>query len=253
MERVTFLVEDTGTRISCLLNPDSIVMRRASGIARRKSASGPLTGYSLNEDPILCTGGGWTELTLDLLFDVSLAGTSLGTNADDVRNLTAPLWELSENSSETENVKRPPVIRFVWGKNWNIPGIVASVAERLECFAPSGQPRRSWLRMKVIRIDEPARDEDQTAPLELPMSLDLDSSLGTSDQIPIHEYLGGADPMSEKNTLQGERIDSIAARHYGNPSYWRLIADFNGLNNPLDILTGAHLRLPPLSVLRGAE
>ncbi len=250
MERVAFLLEDTGVRISCMLNPDSIVMRRVAGIARRRSASGPLTGYSLNEDPILCTGGGWTELTLDLLFDVSLAGTSFGT--EDVRTLTAPLWELSENSSDAENLKRPPVIRFVWGKNWNIPGVVASVAERLEFFTPSGQPRRSWLRMKMIRIDEPAKDEDETAPLELPMTLDLDSSLGLSDEIRIHEYLGGVDAESEKNNLQGERIDLIAARRYGNPSYWRLIADFNGLSNPLDILTGAHLQLPPLSVLRGA-
>ncbi len=38
MERVAFLIEETGERIGCLLNPDSLVIRRSAGVQPRRSA-----------------------------------------------------------------------------------------------------------------------------------------------------------------------------------------------------------------------
>src|SRR5688572_23948780 len=113
-----------------MLNPESLVMRRIAGVRPRRSAGGVVTGVGLADDPLLFTGGGTTELQLDLLFDVTLAGSTIPT--EDVRQLTAPLWNLAENSTQGDPTARPPRVRFVWGKNWNIPGIVSSVAERLE-------------------------------------------------------------------------------------------------------------------------
>src|SRR6185436_21110791 len=73
MERAAFLIEDSGARIPCLLNPASVVMRRVAGIRPRFSIGGPLTGAGLGDSPLHFTGGGTTEITMDLLFDVSLA------------------------------------------------------------------------------------------------------------------------------------------------------------------------------------
>src|SRR5438132_13528251 len=95
MERVAFLIEETGVRLGCLLNPEGLVTRRIAGVRRRRSLSGHLTGTQLADDPLLYTGGGRMELELDLLFDVSLAGSSI--TSDDVRDLTRPLWDLGEN------------------------------------------------------------------------------------------------------------------------------------------------------------
>jgi nucleoid-associated protein YgaU len=47
--------------------------------------------------------------------------------------------------------------------------------------------------------------------------------------------------------VQGERLDEIAARYYGDPSLWRLIADFNGVADPGHLAPGSILRIPPLS------
>jgi hypothetical protein len=55
MERVAFLIEDTGQRIGCLLNPESLVVRRTAGVQPRRSAGGALTGTSLPDDPLLFT------------------------------------------------------------------------------------------------------------------------------------------------------------------------------------------------------
>src|SRR5258705_7174336 len=77
MERVTFLVERTGDRIPCLLNPESLEVRRSAGIVRRRGAGGAILGNPRTDDPLVATGGGVTEYELKLLFDVDvLAGQS---------------------------------------------------------------------------------------------------------------------------------------------------------------------------------
>ena len=40
-----------------------------------------------------------------------------------------------------------PVVRLIWGKRWNLPGVVVAAAERLERFTVDGSPQRSWLRL----------------------------------------------------------------------------------------------------------
>jgi len=250
MERVAFLIEETGERIGCLLNPDTLVIRRAAGVQTRRSGGGQLTGAGLSDDPLLYTGGGKTELEIDLLFDVSLAGSTVTT--EDVRDLTRPLLGLAENTSGREGYKRPPLVRFVWGKSWNIPGVVAAVAERYEQFTAEGAPQRSWLRMRLLRVSEPATNAGVVAPLndsttsqpvltELPEGLEI-----PEEQISVHEILGG----DADDQAAGERLDEIAAQQYGDPAYWRLLAAFNDLDDPMRIPAGTALRIPPTSVVR---
>lgn len=153
MERVTFLIEQTGDQLACLLNPESLVIRRQAGVRARESSSGQLTQSGLSDRPLLFTGGGTTEVELELLFDVSLTGSSIPSR--NVRELTGPLWELAENREDTV-YGRPPLVRFIWGKTFNVPAIVAGVAERLERFTGDGIPTRSWMKMRIVRVDEAA-------------------------------------------------------------------------------------------------
>src|SRR5690349_5396755 len=143
MERVAFLIESTGERIGCLLNPETVVVRRWAGVRPRRSLAGALRADPPADDPVLFAGGGITELELELLFDVELAGSSA--EVPDVRDLTLPLWRLAEHGEFTAGELRPDVVRFVWGKAWNVPAVVAAVAERFEAFGPDGAPRRSWM------------------------------------------------------------------------------------------------------------
>jgi hypothetical protein len=191
MERVAFLIEASNERLGCLLNPESLSLRREAGINSRASATGRLSGAGLSDDPLIYTGGGVTELDLDLLFDVSLAGSSIV--SEDVRDLTRPLWNLAENSAPgSRDYGRPPVVRFIWGKAWNIPGVVVAVAERLEQFSQSGQPRRSWLRLRLRRVAEPenapaARTINFQPPERVP-----GTGAPTESAIAVHEFHGGS-------------------------------------------------------------
>jgi hypothetical protein len=130
-----------------------VVLRRRAGLRARQPAGAPAPDLPRGDDPLLFTGGGTTELLLDLLFDVSLADPAAA--VEDVRALTGPLWRLAEAADLVDGYGRPPLVRFVWGKAWNFPGVVAAVAERLEHFGEQGAPRRSWLRMRLLRM-EPA-------------------------------------------------------------------------------------------------
>ena len=241
MERAAFLVEKTGTRISCLLNPASVVVRRLAGVRQRESSTGSLTGAGLKDDPVLYTGGGMTELLLDLLFDVSLAGTNV--SAEDVRDLTRPLTELAEGDKGPDGYGEVPLVRFIWGKFWNVLGVVTAAAERLEYFTLSGAPQRSWLRMRFLRVNDSAAQTDSKAEHDLPFT-DLPEQIELpADQLQLHQVKGAGDDETEGSSP--ERLDDIATAHYGNPAFWRLIAAFNGIDDPWNISPGSLLMIPP--------
>ncbi len=81
MERVAFLIEKTNQRISCLLNPedreDSFTIERSSGVARE--AQNSLSRTRLTDNPVVFRSRGDTRLSLKLLFDVTLNGSSVST------------------------------------------------------------------------------------------------------------------------------------------------------------------------------
>src|ERR1041385_5473064 len=103
MERVTFVVERTGERIPCLLNPEFLEVRRVAGLVRRRAASGAIIGNPRTDDPLVATGGGTTEYELKLLFDVDLFATSAVTGA--VAPVAAPA---AVTASPVDGTAPPP-------------------------------------------------------------------------------------------------------------------------------------------------
>jgi hypothetical protein len=245
MERVALVIESTGERLSALLNPDHVEVRRVAGVRRRRSVAGPLTRTGLADDPLLYTGGGVTQLELQLLFDVTLAGSTIETR--NVRDLTAAFWNLAENEGGPDRYGRPPLVLFVWGKSWNFPGIVSAVAERFEHFDTSGVPRRSWMSLRLTRVADAdpsgVAAEAPPPPGELPYSLppaSLADSVG-------HEVMGVG--QAEGVSTCGERLDEIAFRYYGDPAYWRFLAALNDLDDPTCLEPGMTLQIPPRRIL----
>ena len=250
MERVAFLIEKTGERIGCMLNPETLVTRRSAGVVKRSGSIGPLQGARQTDDPLLYIGGGSTEMILDLLFDTTLAGDS-SEEPGDVRALTRPLWNLAENSSDDQGQGQVPIIRLVWGKTWNIPGVVTGVAERLEFFTEAGVPRRSWLRMRFCRVHL-----DDQASLPSPEAPDLEDLLppetfeAGSSRTAV-EVTGGP-PLQQDLDATPSRLDEIAYHNYGSADLWRTVAWFNKIADPLRVAAGTLLRIPDLPTLHKA-
>jgi contractile injection system tube protein len=232
MERVSFVVESTGERLGCLLNPESLQVTRNAGVRRRRTTTGLLAGAGISDDPLLYAGGGQTDLVLDLLFDIGIAGSTIQTT--DVRDLTRPLWDLAESTAASAGAA-PPVVRFLWGKSWNIPGVVTAVAERLEQFTPDGAPTRSWLRMRFVRVNESAAAE-----ASMPQPATPPISPGAGPEEVVHQVVGGGSDAPGS----GERLEDIAFLYYGDPSIWRLIAEANDIVDPSSVAPGTVLRIP---------
>lgn len=342
MERVTFLIERTGDRISCLLNPESLEARRTAGLARRRMATGSLLGNPRSDDPLIPTGGGITEYDLQLLFDVDLAnegrtqlqaiapdalpmpqlpdattpapeaGPETDAPADpapgpepapepapesaasltdgeateaieppvepatdpvpetaapadselpaifnpppedpglvgDVRELTQPLWALAETGEPVDGAMVQPRVRFIWGKSWNVPGVVLAVAERLECFDIDGVPRRSWLSMRLRRVEEDPEGSSAmppssaTTPQFMLDRADRSGPRRTTESLPI--------PVAPDGRML-VRGDIVAASEYGDPAMARAIYIASGIDNPHSIEEGQRFVLPPLEDLQ---
>jgi nucleoid-associated protein YgaU len=67
---------------------------------------------------------------------------------------------------------------------------------------------------------------------------------GAAEDLQTHEVIGGGE-----QSAAGERLDVIARRYYGDASYWRVLAAFNGIDDPLNIPPGSLLSVPPASRL----
>jgi hypothetical protein len=269
MERVAFLVEQTGEQIGALLNPETVVMTRAAGVEARTSTSGRLTGAGLTDDPLLFTGGGRTELRLELLFDVELAPADAGVS--DVRQLTRPIWALAENSASDRQRRRPPAVRFVWGRAWNIPGVVTEVAERFDRFAADGSPLRSWMRLVFVRIgsaaDEPGGEAWELA-TRLPR-VDLTAepvgalavpggtgrttgAVGTGTIGAAGTDTGGAGQPAPPRPTDPVELGMLSLAAFGTPLLWKALLAYNDVDDPVELARtmaergGAALAVPPL-------
>jgi hypothetical protein len=250
MERVALIVEDSNERIDCLLNPDNLVVRRQAGLRVRDFGGGPLSGGGRRDDPLIHTGGGRTEMEVDLLFDISLVRTP--PQPADVRELTHPIWNLAENQPAQGGHGEVSRLRFIWGRHWNFPCVVDSIAERLEQFQRAGAPRRSWLRMRLLRVDDTALDQVTRPDFHLPEGMeDVRSMDAAGGETGPGANLASA-PEAEMTTVisTGERLDVLAYLHYGRAAAWRLIAWFNRITDPLAVSEGTILRLPPLDMIR---
>lgn len=243
MERVAFLIEETGQHLSCLLNPETVVMTRTAGVEPRRSAGGRLTGAGLADDPLLFTGGGRTELRMDLLFDVDLAPEQVPVT--DVRQMTRPIWRLAENSAEVERQRRPPSVRFVWGRAWNVPGVVTEVAERFDRFSPDGSPVRSWLRLAFLRIGQ-AADEEGGESFELLRRLPpVDLSAPAVGALGVQG--DGAGPTSDGATVPqvpAVELGLLSQEAFGTPLMWKELLTYNGVDDPSHF--SGPLAIPPL-------
>lgn len=250
MERVAFLIERTGDTVACMMNPEGLLRRRAAGLAERRGVGGLIVGGARQDNPLIATGGGVTEIDLELLFDADVAQEGAkagGQSAPDIRKLTEQFWQLSENGAE-KDAQGPPVLRFIWGTAWNVPCSVLFVAERLEHFDANGCPRRSWMSLRLRRVSEEQSQKDakQSGRQQRSCAKQAASAGGTGEtSVPLDEDGG---PL--------ERFDEVAAREYGDPELAWPLAEANGIDDPLTVKpasgTQAQIALPPRSSLAGA-
>lgn len=154
------------------------------------------------------------SFSIELFYDTYELGT-------DVRTAyTNEIVALMDPTVEYKGKKVPPVCVFSWGK-FNFRGIVEKVTQNFVLFLSSGVPVRAVLNVGFKQFNYPAEQARGNPP---------------------------GDPTKVRVVKDGETLNAIAAREYGDPSLWRVIADANTdrVPNPRFLPTGTPLVIPAL-------
>lgn len=286
MERVAFLIEQTGERVFAMINPEELTFERRSGVRMRNRNERPLAVTRRSDDPLIVVGGGITDLKLNLLFDVDLLARSSPSFAQapdfrtnlqappsaartpvsvedpaapvaddgghaapgaslavrDVRELSGPLWRLTENGGADGSAVGPPIVHFIWGAAWNIPCVALGISERFDRFAADGTPLRSWVRIHLRRTHLPMRPEPADE-----WSYTPTRGTGTRSDESLPESVVLTDPVTSS------RPDLICDSVYGDLRLMHPLLDYNGIDDFWSLEPGRTLLTPPASVLRSQE
>lgn len=203
----------TKEKVKCLFNPTEYTIAKTNNWQAK-----PVTGKNVPKMDF--TGGGARSMTVELMFDVFEEPTG------DVRVHTDKLFKMTMIDKSKANTKtkkgRPPFILFEWGDNWQFKAAITSLSIRFTLFRQNGVPVRALANMTLME------------------AVDENDKPGTN---PTSFAEGGAKRrmVRPRDTLAG-----IANDEYGNPSYWRLIAEANRIDDPLSIEPGQILGIPNL-------
>jgi hypothetical protein len=176
---------------------------------------GETTERGINAPRLEPRGGDSRTITLDLFFDITE-----NPDVDDVRKQTNEIAKLTYIDRDT-GVQ--PICALYWGdaigeQGFPFVGVVTSLDQSFLLFRSNGKPVRAKLTVSFREYIDPERDQRKTDP-ELTTHL----------------------------VKRGDTLSSIANEFYGNPRLWRVIAETNGLDNPLAVQPGQALSIPELS------
>ena len=111
----------------------------------------------------------------------------------------------------------PPLVVLHWGAITAFPAFVTQVSAKYTLFSPGGTPIRA---VCTVALEEMPADP----PGQNPTS-------------------GSRDVRSVHTMVAGDSLASVAYAEYGDPTMWRAIAEYNGIDDPLR--TGAGTAVDP--------
>jgi hypothetical protein len=209
LAKAVLVARDLNDRIECRFNPREYVIAKSATWSRtpvRGAESAPLPEF---------VGTNPRTLQMELFFDEWESGS--GDVSKDVEKLLA--WTNPTRDSIGANKPTPPVVFFQWGTKPLFDAYVKSVNARYTMFRNDGTPVRASVSAAFEELPaEPARQNPTS----------------------------GGEPGRRTHVVGGgDTLHSIAYQEYGDPTLWRGLAGFNGIDDPLRILAGSRLLVPP--------
>jgi hypothetical protein len=195
-----------------LFNPSEYVLTRANAYTKTNppGRSKPTTAFS---------SGDADKLSLTLFFD----GTGAAGKAHPVTPDVKKFMDLMRYKGDRH---KPHYLRLLWGGasgGLDFRCALMNATATYTLFNRKGEP----IRAKVAAGFEEVVSEGERAASESKSSPDLHRVWRVQD---------------------GESLDLIAFRSYGDVRYWRAIAQANALANPRSLPAGLLLALPPTEV-----
>ncbi len=199
------------TIVPVLFNPEEYNVSRSVNYAKLDIPG--------TDSPIMqFISGGETSLSMTLFFDTQ--NDYIRKTSDDVRDYMQPIMNALWIDGK---LHAPPEAAFSWGGCF-FKGIITDAKQSFTMFLPSGIPVRARLEI-TFKSSEDALNARKKSPFESP------------------------DRTKARRVSKGAQLWRLADAEYGDPKYWRVIADLNKLYNPRKLPEGRLLQLPPLKEL----
>jgi hypothetical protein len=208
---------DGGPKIKAHFNPTELSITKANTwtAAAKKGTSFSKPAFG---------GGKPREMSVNLLLDESIPNGGMT-----VKEMTDELLKMMDVPSGTGggNAKAaPPHVTFVWGDVPSFKAACTSLTITFQLFKPNGTPIRADVKLALTQA-EPASTASSNSP-----SRPTNPTTRSDGGLGVHVV------------RDGDSLQSIAHRSYGDPNRWRLIAEANGIDNPLHLRRGTALDLP---------
>lgn len=131
-------------------------------------------------------------------------------------------WTKPTADSINKDKPQPPIVQFDWGGNPAIDefkGYIESVSATYTMFNKSGKPIRAKCSISLKSV----------------------TKLAQKAQNPTS---GSLESRRSHMLIEGETLHSIAYAEYGLAGYWRALAAFNKIDDPMRLRAGSRILLP---------
>jgi nucleoid-associated protein YgaU len=204
-----------GTPIDCLFNPAQYSISKTNGYQVQS-----VPGVSFGVPQFV--GGAPREMTIELLFDVTLSVPA----KPSVRPITDALFAMMEVPNGGSGAgSAPPTVTFRWGAFESFKAVPVSLDVRYVLFRADGEPVRAWAQMQLLQVAADPRTGGGTPAAQNPTTR-------------------AAEAGSSCIVSEGDSLPSLAYAAYGDPTAWRTIARANGIDDPLRLKPGHRITIP---------
>lgn len=202
-----------GETIPVLFNPKEYSIAKTNAWTFK-----PVVGSTV--PPAQFGGGNPRTLTLNgLLLDKSMAGPS--GNVKEIAEKLFSLMATASGSNAGGAGAVPPFVTFAWGQNVTFKAVITSLTVAYKLFQPNGDPIRADVNMALTEAEQAE----------------------VAAQNPTTRAEAG---LGVHTVRDGDSLQSIAYRVYGDAARWRTIAEINGVDDPMRLRRGTALMLPRL-------
>jgi nucleoid-associated protein YgaU len=219
------ILEGAGLVVPLGLSPTSLSIRRntqwQAPSSRSPGAAQPASAVLGQSGGTVPVGHGQLQFTrsqpavlsMVVWFDRSFdADGSIDYEINQLQNWTCPTERI------TSGVQSPPRITFIW-RSLHFVGVITSLNIKYKQFGVDGLPVRAEASISITENPSPL-------PFTNPTS-------------------GGISGRRVHTFSAGDTLHSVAYTEYGNPGLWRVLAEANGVDDPLRITPGTALLIPP--------
>ncbi len=207
-----------GPTIKALFNPTELSITKANtwNAETKKGTSFSKPAFG---------GGSPREMSVNLLLDESLG------KPGSVKAMANELLKMMEVPSGTGggNAKAaPPHVTFKWGDVPSFKAACTSLTITFQLFKPNGTPIRADVKLALTQAESAT------------------SASANSSNQPTNPTTRSEGGLGVHVVKDGDSLQSIAHRTYGDAGRWRMVAEANGIDNPLHLRRGTPLNLPRL-------